>query len=129
MGKLLMNQINHSMSVCIKESGGDAGKQPGSLLSEHFVDLVNTLLLYISGPRPDLRSKSIDSLVQLSDLLAGGKVPLSSTYVKSALSPVTLPEPARGVEAPSLSNNMLELWWPMLLGLSQTLGDRRPEIR
>jgi len=127
MGKLLMNQINHSMSVCIKESGGDAGKQPGSLLSEHFVDLVNTLLLYISGPRPDLRSKSIDSLVQLSDLLAKGKVSLSSTCVTSTLSPVTLP--GSGVEAPSMSNDVLELWWPMLLGLSQTMGDQRPEVR
>lgn len=120
--RLLMNQINYSMLICQKENRG-------SLLSEHFVDLVNALLVYISGPRLDLRSKSIDSLVQLSDLLAKGKVPFSSTVTKSTLSPVTLPGPGSGVDASSLSNGVLELWWPMLLGLSQTMGDLRLEVR
>ncbi len=120
--KLLTEQIDQCMSVCQQVSGGD-DKQPDSLLSEHFVDLVNTLLLYISGPRQDLSSKSIDSLVQLSNVLAEGKVPIASTRRKAPASPL----PSSGGEAPG--SNELELWWPMLLGLSQTMGDRRPEVR
>lgn len=121
--KLLTEQIDQCMSVT-KNSFGGVDKQPDSLLSEYFVDLVNTLLLFISGPRQDLSSKSIDKLVQLSDILAEGKVPLSSTRRKAPSSPVNLP--GGDVEA---SGNELELWWPMLLGLSQTMGDPRPEVR
>mmetsp|Transcript_3373 Transcript_3373/g.6295 ORF Transcript_3373/g.6295 Transcript_3373/m.6295 type:complete len:2294 (-) Transcript_3373:61-6942(-) len=127
--KLLTGQIEQCLSVA-NEAGEDGDvrvKQPDSLLSEYFVDLVNTLLLYISGPRQDLSTKSIDSLVQMSDVLAEGKVKLSSTRRKSPTSPVALPR--SGVETSDVSNDALELWWPMLLGLSQTMGDRRPEVR
>jgi len=126
--KLLSDQTNQCMSVCSIEGGGDVSKQPDSLLSEYFVDLVNTLLLFISGPRQDLSSKSIDSLVRLSDVLAEGKVPLSSTRRKALASPVAL-SPSTRDDASDLSNDELELWWPMLLGLSQTMGDRRPDVR
>ena len=118
--KLLSAQMNQCMSVC-KEGGGE-WKQPDSLLSEHFVDLVNTLLLYVSGPSHNFSAKSIDYLIQLSDVLAEGKVPLSSTRRKAPALP------SSAIEAP-VDGNELELWWPMLLGLSQTMGDRRPEVR
>jgi hypothetical protein len=87
-----------------------------SLLAEHFVDLVNALLLYVSGQYQDLSSKSLDSLIQLSDVLAEGRVSVSSTRNKTSTSP-------------SFHNDELELWWPILLGLSKTMGDRRHEVR
>jgi len=131
--KLLKDQIQQCLLVANGTvDGGDAGgRQPDSLLSEYFVDLVNTLLLYISGPRQDLSSESIDSLVRLSDVLAEGKVPLSSTRRKSAASPIATALPGGGVKASGDAggNNELKLWWPMLLGLSQTMGDCRPEVR
>ena len=112
--------------MCNKGDAGGDEKQPDSLLSEYFVDFVNTLLLLISGPRQDLSSKAIDRLVQLSDVLAEGKVPLSSTRRKAPVSPPALSSTG-AVEASG--NDELELWWPMLLGLSQTMGDPRPEVR
>lgn len=124
--KLLDDQIKQCMSVCNMEFD-DGKQQPDSLLTEYFVDLVNTLLLFISGPRQDLSSKSVDSLVRLSDVLAEGKIHLSSTRRKAPASPVALP--GNGVEVYDLRNDELQLWWPMLLGLSQTMGDRRPEVR
>ncbi|KAL7553000.1 hypothetical protein ACHAWF_016244 [Thalassiosira exigua] len=126
--EMLNKQMQHCMSVCNKADGGSHEEQPGSLLSEYFVDLVNTLLLYVSGPRQDLSSKASDHIVQLANVLAGGKVPLSSTRRKASPGPVALPGSAR-VEAAELHSDELELWWPMLLGLSQTMGDRRPEVR
>lgn len=120
--KLLQDQIQH----CIASSGkGDIANTSDSLLSEHFVDLVNSLLLYVSGPRQDLSSKSIDSLLQLSNLLAEGKVPLNAT---SRRKPV-LASVSGGIVAHCNGSNELELWWPMLLGLSQTMGDRRSGVR
>ena len=120
--KLLQDQIQHCVASCekVKDSRSD------SLLSEHFVDLVSALLLFVSGPRQDLSSKAIDSLLQLSNLLADGKVPLRSSHRrKSPLASV-----GGGIVAPETgSSNELELWWPMLLGLSQTMGDRRSEVR
>ncbi|KAL9190141.1 hypothetical protein ACHAXT_007352 [Thalassiosira profunda] len=127
--KLLTEQIEQCMSVCDGLKGADDGNHPpDSLLSEYFVDLVNTLLLYISGPRKDLSSKSIDSLVRLSDVLAEGKVPLKSTRRKAPPSPAALPG-GTSVESTVGRSDELELWWPMLLGLSQTMGDRRAEVR
>eukprot|EP00804_Cyclotella_cryptica_P000449 CCRYP_019931-RB/>CCRYP_019931-RB protein AED:0.38 eAED:0.38 QI:0/0/0/1/0/0/2/0/574 len=120
--KLLQDQIQHCIASCCK---GDQANTSDSLLSEHFVDLVNALLLYVSGPRQDLSSKSIDSLLQLSNLLAEGKVPLKSAYRKKSL----LASANGGIVATGGGSNELELWWPMLLGLSQTMGDRRNDVR
>ena len=124
--KVLTDQIDQCLSVCKGEDGGDGIERPDTLLSEYFVDLVNTLLLFVSGPRQDLSTKSTVRLVQLSDVLAEGKVPQSFTRRKAPASPVVLP--ASGVEATGDNDNM-GLWWPMLLGLSQTMGDPRPDVR
>jgi len=124
--KLLSDQIDQCMSVCNNKDVVE--EQPDSLLSEYFVDLVNCLLLFVSGPRADLSSKSIDRLVQLSDVLAEGKVPLSSTRRKAPSNSGSQP-PSPGAAVEVSGNDGLELWWPMLLGLSQTMGDPRPEVR
>lgn len=119
---LLQDQIHHCIASCSKGGASNAD----SLLSEHFVDLVNALLLYVSGPRQDLSSKSIDNLLQLSNVLADGKVPLKTTNRrKSPLASVG----GGVVSSDDGTCSELELWWPMLLGLSQTMGDRRREVR
>ena len=116
--KMLSAQLDRCLSISTE-------KNEDSLISEYFVDLVNTLLLYFSGPRKDLSSESTVRIIQLSDVLAEGRVHVSSSRKTTPLSPVALS--VSGVEADGYGE--LELWWPMLLGLSQTMGDRRPEIR
>ncbi|KAL3756746.1 hypothetical protein ACHAWU_003496 [Discostella pseudostelligera] len=116
--KMLCDQVDQCISVCATENGG-------SLATEYFVDLVNTLLLFFSGPRQDLSSESTVRIVQLSDVLAEGRVPVSSSRKTAPLSPVALS--VSDVESDGYGE--LELWWPLLLGLSKTMGDRRPEIR
>lgn len=116
--RMLCVQVDQCISVCAKENGD-------SLATEYFVDLVNTLLLFFSGPRQDLSSESTVRIVQLSDVLAEGRVPVSSSRKTAPPSPVALS--VSGVESDGYGE--LELWWPLLLGLSQTMGDRRPEIR
>ncbi|KAK1748623.1 ARF guanine nucleotide exchange factor [Skeletonema marinoi] len=93
------------LSAQIQQWDSNADR-PMSLLTEHFVDLVNALLLYVSGQSQNLSSKSLESLMQLSELLAEGRVSVSSTRNKTSTSP-------------SFHNDELELWWPILLGLSK----------
>ena len=112
--QLLSVQIQQCISN-FKQVESEADR-PVSLLTEHFVELVNSLLLYVSGQNQSLGFKALESLMQLSDLLAEGKVSLSLTHHKTAASP-------------SFPNDELELWWPILLGLSKTMGDSRQEIR
>mmetsp|Transcript_13142 Transcript_13142/g.26694 ORF Transcript_13142/g.26694 Transcript_13142/m.26694 type:complete len:2158 (-) Transcript_13142:64-6537(-) len=112
--QLLSAQIQQCVSICKK--GDINADRPMSLLTEHFVDLVNALLLYVSGQSQNLSSKSLESLMQLSELLAEGRVSVSSTRNKTSTSP-------------SFHNDELELWWPILLGLSKTMGDSRHEVR
>jgi brefeldin A-inhibited guanine nucleotide-exchange protein len=119
--KLLTDQIDQCLLICNGKGGDEKGAQPDSLLSEIFVDLVKTLLLFVSGPREDLSTKSTLRLVQLSDVLAEGKVRQSATLRAPSTSPVALP-------TSDVHDNM-GLWWPMLLGLSQTMGDPRPDVR
>jgi len=119
--KLLTDQIDQCLLACNGKGGDYKGVQPDSLLSEIFVDLVKTLLLFVSGPREDLSTKSTLRLVQLSDVLAEGKVRQSATHRALPTSPIALP--TSGVD-----DNM-GLWWPLLLGLSQTMGDPRPDVR
>mmetsp|Transcript_15335 Transcript_15335/g.35066 ORF Transcript_15335/g.35066 Transcript_15335/m.35066 type:complete len:744 (-) Transcript_15335:58-2289(-) len=116
------------------DDGG--GGRPDSLLTEHFVDLVNTLLLFVSGPHDDLSTKALESLVKLSDILAGGMVPLAASTRRKV--PAVSLSPAKGggggvggaLQSPDLmQSDVLMLWWPLLLGLSQTLGDPRNEVR
>ncbi len=116
--KMLSIQLDQCVSLCTKENGD-------SLVSEYFVDLVNTLLVFLSGPRQELSSESTVRIVQLSDVLAEGRVHVSSSRKTAPPSPVALS--VSGVSADGCGE--LELWWPILLGLSQTMGDRRPEIR
>jgi hypothetical protein len=114
--QLLSAQIQQCVSIC-RRVDGDTNK-PASLLTEHFVDLVAALLLYVSGQNQNLSSKALDSIIQLSDLLAEGKVSVTSTRHKTSTP-----------TSPDFHNDELELWWPILLGLSKTMGDRRHEVR
>jgi Sec7-like guanine-nucleotide exchange factor len=124
--KMLSDQIDQCLSGINEEVGDVGSERPETLLAEYYVDLVNTLLFFVSGPRQDLSTKSTVRLLQLSGVLAEGKVPQSYNRKKAPASSIALP--ASSVEAAGDNGNM-GLWWPMLLGLSQTMGDPRPDIR
>jgi hypothetical protein len=80
---------------------------------DKFVDLIHALLMYVSGPREDTSSISIDCLVSLCHYLADDEIPLPTSSLASV---------------PSVDEE-LELWWPILMGLSKAIGDTRPNIR
>ena len=109
--KLLTAQIDRCL--CKTDS-----PSPVVLRAERFVDLVDALLMYVSGPREDKAIEAIDRLVALSDFLADDKTAL----------PVARHQGKLAKDQGSQSQE-LEMWWPILLGLSRSVGDPRRTIR
>jgi SEC7 domain proteins len=99
--------------------------------SDKFVDLVEALLMYVSGPRDDMSADSIDQLIVMCRYLADDKIPLPRNCRATHIHPSRvdkLDSTTKKSSCPHL-NEELELWWPIMLGLSKTIGDKRPNIR
>jgi brefeldin A-inhibited guanine nucleotide-exchange protein len=107
-----------------KVENGEQKMRPGVLLAERFVDLVDALLIYVEGPHEDMSMKSIDHLVTLSSFLADDsfELPLVKRRQNAA-------EEGKTEEGDGNNNQELELWWPILLGISSSIGDPRKNVR
>jgi brefeldin A-inhibited guanine nucleotide-exchange protein len=128
---MLTSQLSQSLKVN-KLSEHDADNQSISTFAENspmradkFVDLVEALLMYVSGPREDMSAESIDHLVTLCKYLADDTISLPQNSKKQHSKSTPLTESS---SSPNV-NEELELWWPILLGLSKSVGDIRPNIR
>ena len=108
--KMLTAQIDRCLTTTDSPS-------PVVLRAERFVDLVDALLIYVSGPREDKATEAIDRLVALSDFLADDKTDLPIVR-QGKLS-----------KDHDSQSQELEMWWPILLGLSRSVGDPRRTIR
>lgn len=122
--ELLTAQIQECLDQCVK-SGDDSNCQ-GVLLVERFVDLVDALLIYVEGPHEEMSLQCIDILLKLCDFLADEST--ISPLVKKRRSVVSHENEETEDDASS-SNQELELWWPILLGLSRSVGDPRKAVR
>ena len=141
--KMLTSQLRQCIAI-EKLSAGVAGvrkysrvKAPSAsslaLRGDRFVDLIDALLMFVSGHREEISLLSIDHLVTLSNFLADETIPLPLLRQRS--SAPTQPVPAIGLKKGEESGSMmtgsqeLELWWPILLGLSRAVGDPRQNVR
>jgi len=137
---MLTTQLRQSLKLNMADDQSTNNENDGTfaastpMRADKFVDLVNALLMYVSGPREDMSTESIDHLVTLCRYLADESIPLPQNS-KTAYLQHTSQGVADGPDtatAPSKSptvNGELELWWPILLGLSKSVGDPRPNIR
>jgi len=108
----------------VKECLEDSSKV-GVLLSEYFIETVNALLMFVNGPHEEVCLYAIDELVALAKYLADDsfappQLKRRATLSSNGVSPS--PDDADGKQH-------LELWWPILLGLSQSVGDERISVR
>jgi len=119
------------------DDANDASIVSKPMQADRFIDLVDCLLMYVSGPRENLSVTSIDHLVTLCKYLADESCPLPqrkkrrcsvdlSDPTSTSLIINTSPSICKGTTG---TNEGLELWWPILLGLSHTVGDSRTNIR
>jgi Sec7-like guanine-nucleotide exchange factor len=121
IAKIGFEMLNTQIEVCLnqcKEYGENASGQ-GILLVERFVDLVDALLTYVGGPHEEMSLQSIDDLLKLCDFLAD----------ESTVSPLLKKRRSKADGNEISSNEVLELWWPILLGLSRSVGDTRKKVR
>jgi hypothetical protein len=112
--KILKDEINECLD--------DVGKA-GVLLAEHFVETVNALLMFVSGFHEEVSLLAIDQLVSLARFL-----------VDDSFAPPQLRRRTMSAATSFHSNDAdvkqeLELWWPILLGLSKAVGDPRVDVR
>jgi hypothetical protein len=109
------------------ERNGRDKSRHGVLLDERFVDLVDALLIYVDGPHEEMSLQALDHLLTLSSFLADESfaLPLIRRRGVTRMSP----EEA-GIEGGTgPENEELELWWPVLLGISKAIGDDRKHVR
>jgi rhodanese-related sulfurtransferase len=112
--KILMEEIR----LCLKDT------EHGILLSEHFVETVNALLMYVSGPHKDICRNAMEQLLKLTEYLVKDEVTMPQVRRRASI--------IASSSASAVNNDLnddLELWWPILLGLSRTVGDSRPQLR
>jgi Sec7 domain/Domain of unknown function (DUF1981) len=113
--------LSDEIHLCLEDS-----IHPDVLLAEHFVDTVNALLKMNESPHSDISIQAIDQLVKLTDALAEGKIsPVHNRRKLQSSSSNLLADACNEDE----SSQHLELWWPILLGLSRAVGDSRIEVR
>jgi brefeldin A-inhibited guanine nucleotide-exchange protein len=126
IAKLGFSMLTAHLQQCLTLEKGENGEdkpRPGVLLAERFVDLVDALLTYVGGPHEDMSLKSIDNLLTLSAFLADESFALPLVKKRQA-------NDEGGTDGKESGNNQeLELWWPILLGISRTVGDPRKKVK
>lgn len=123
--KMVTGQLRQCLSV-EKDDVGIDKPSAGILLAERFVDLVDALLMYVGGLHEEISLVSIDHLVTLTTFLADESFALPLVGRRpSNITKATVKSDYDGKE----SDSELELWWPILLGLSRSIGDSRKQIR
>jgi len=129
IAKMGFVMLNFQLEVCLdqcKEEGENVGGQ-GILLVERFVDLVDALLTYVGGPHEEMSLQSIDDLLKLCDFLADEST--VSPLLKKRRGASSCKSEGKEDDNEITSNEVLELWWPILLGLSRSVGDTRKKVR
>jgi Sec7-like guanine-nucleotide exchange factor len=122
---MLSTQIKECLDQCTQDKA-DSSPQ-GVLLIERFIDLVDALLIYVEGPHEEMSLQCIDDLLKLCDFLADEST--VSPLVKKRRSTLTIGPESDKDDGESAKNEELELWWPILLGLSRSVGDERKQVR
>lgn len=109
--RILAEEVEHAMS----------GKgHPTVMLSDHFVETVDALLMHVYGPHDELSTKALEQMSFLTGYLATETI--IPPQLKRKLS-------MAAVVGNTDTNQELELWWPILLGLSRSVGDSRLGVR
>lgn len=123
--EMLSAQIKECLEQCANDNA-DSSPQ-GVLLVERFIDLVDALLIYVEGPHEEMSLQCIDDLMRLCEFLADEST--VSPLVKKRRSTMSIGPESEANQEKAAQNQELELWWPILLGLSRSVGDDRKKVR
>ena len=124
---MLTGQLDQCLAVSNSNSGEEKPRT-GVLLAERFVDLVDALLTYVGGPHEEMSLVSLDHLVTLSAFLADESFAMP-LIKKRATSAIVHNDGETTDPSETKNNQELELWWPIMLGISRSVGDPRKSVR
>eukprot|EP00981_Chlorochromonas_danica_P013923 scaffold7101_cov242-Ochromonas_danica.AAC.2 len=98
------------------------------LLTNDFVELMNCLVAFASGPHTALSLRALSYLTYCADHLAKNSLPGGLT---ESLSDVNRGQSSQHHSKFQINgdDSVFRLWWPLLLGLSTRVGDVRLQIR
>jgi brefeldin A-inhibited guanine nucleotide-exchange protein len=119
IAQMSFSALSGEIKLCLHE-----GRHQDVLLNEHFVETVNALLMIVGGPHDKICIQAIDQLTVVTDALANGSISPPQMKRKSFAKTLVAEEAIADD-----SKHQLEFWWPVLLGLSRTIGDSRYEVR
>lgn len=114
--KILSNEIK----LCLHNSD-----HPDVLLTEHFVDTVRALIMFANGPHDELCPLAIDLIVALVEFLDS----IKTASIHGTKKQNDTSENIKKRSGTQTETENLEFWWPVLLGLSQAIGDDRSDVR
>eukprot|EP00752_Nemacystus_decipiens_P007866 g7027.t2 len=108
-------------------------EEMGSLVYD-FLDVTKCLVAFLEGPDTDLALQSIERLKMCADHLAKGDLHILPPALHGHMSTgqgATADAIASAGESGNGGQELvyLQLWWPLLFGLSETMGDSRPDVR
>ena len=121
---ILMSQI----SQCMK-SPNQQSTTTSVLLTEHFPEAVDAVFMCVNGPHTELSMEAIEVCSSLAHYLVdeNAETPHVKQRVIGAPSAGDVDGSTSSIAIPAATQD-LELWWPLLLGISRASGeDDRPE--
>jgi len=131
--KLLTNQLQQRLKITNHDKNDDdvdtliqSLTSTVPIPSNQFIGIVNALLKFVSGPREDKSALSIEYLVSMCSYLASDTQSVSNTLKGDG---VVLSSIEADFNSSIVRTSELELWWPILLGISKSVGDSRSNIR
>lgn len=130
IAKLGFRLLGAQLEPILAKNAKTASKKasPSALIAERFVDIVDALLVYVSGPHESMSLQCIEHLVKLSSFLADESFALP-LIKKRAWAQSTSFDEGDVESKDGVGNEELELWWPILLGISRAIGDDRKKVR
>jgi Sec7-like guanine-nucleotide exchange factor len=129
IARLGFDMLTAQLQQCLAPEKSENGQAKAQhvLLAERFVDLVDALLIYVSGEHEEMSLVSIDHLVTLSAFL--GDEAFSLPLIRKRTSSMAA-DPNEVADAEETGNHPeFELWWPILLGISRSIGDSRKSVQ
>jgi len=115
--RLSFEMLTEAIHDSTEQSQHPSSSHETGVVHEYFVETIDALFAFVRGPHVLYSEKALEEVMNLVQFLHQNATKLHVSK-RRALG-----------NASHTGNDCLELWWPILLGLSHTVGDYRQALR